>query len=368
MKRLLNRVLFLVILVVVLMPGFVAAQCQGNQCTFPPSGKYVPTFPQPTVTPVDSTFQPNHLGGVLAGPQGVVSASPGMTWSDGFYRHESGRVEQWKGGKLIAHAKPDSPEWAALVKAMSITAKESFGLLPPEPPKKFSLARPSACVCKGECCCLDCPRECASFVAFAPEIDEPANYGMKWKPDGDEKHTLNGRMVHRNTFFENLAGRGGVGDIPDDSKVARLVVVGSDSARARVLADFAKLKAWQPKVIAQGYAPDNWAISKLYPAPADPTLYVVDADGLTRGCTPGYNCGIDGLECMLARADKLRDPSGVDPSKAPDLSKPEPPAPVSNPTPLPNPNAPAKPVDWTPILFVLGLMAAAYYARTKGKI
>lgn len=104
-------------------------------------------------------------------------------------------------------------------------------------------------------------------------------------------------------------------------------------------------QAWQSRVIAQGYSPsgdDAWATSKLYPMPVDPTIYLVDADGLPRSCTKGYSEGPTGLERALAKAEKLRDPNGVDPGKAPDLSKPEPPtpAPIRTPGPSPGPAAP----------------------------
>lgn len=180
--------------------------------------------------------------------------SQGMTWSDGWYRHENGHVELWKGGKLINHATAGEPGWDVAIEAMSAKTREVFGLvraadrkptaknLQPVRYERVNHCGPG-CECPGEACRLDC--SCCEFGAADREPDDVMNYGMQWKPAGGERFTINGHECSKKRLIESLEGkRGGASDIPDDSKLPRLVVIGSDSNRKKVLDDFSKLTGY----------------------------------------------------------------------------------------------------------------------------
>ena len=164
----------------------------------------------------------------------------------------------------------------------------------------------------------------------APKIE---NHGMNWDP-GAKVYQLpadaGSQTPHPTPPPE--AGGGdpkvgaGVNDIPDDANTTRLVLLSNnEQTRQGFLSTFASLANWQGKAIAQAYPPQNWAVSKLYPMPQDPTLYCVDGDGTKRSCTKG-NVALASttIASVLDRAQKLRDAPGSDPSTAPDLSKDQP--------------------------------------------
>jgi hypothetical protein len=284
----------------------------------------------------------------------------------GWYKGEDGKVTWYQHGVRCGTLDLVSGDWLTAGKTKPVNLFQAFGIQRPaqKNAKRSRVDCRDDCPCDGECD-GDCP--CCKFKDSSTVVEGTLNHGMLWKTDGAERCTVNGMRVTCPKLIETLAGkRGGAADIPDDSQLPRLVVLSKDpTIRRKILGDLAGLKDWQGKVIAQAYPPDDWAVSGLYPMPVDPTLYYVDADGLPRGCSKGYDAGPAGMAVALANAEKLRNPSGVDPSKAPDLAKP------SSPTPPSAPNQPAPSIGVTPnqagvaglALVALGAGAAVWRKR-----
>ena len=265
---------------------------------------------------------PNGQCGV---PADAVAVQPAAAALHGWYKGEDGKLTLFWEGKRCGSLDPLRAKWQTAGKTHTIDLCETFGIarLGQKVEKQGRDCGPG-CDCDGPCR-DDC--NCQGFVARADE-QGVLNHGCDWKSNGGERFTLNGREVAKRQLVDAIAGKsGGAGDIPDDSKLPRLVVLSNDETiRKNILGDFAALHDWQGKVIAQAYPPDDWAVAGLYPMPTDPTLYYCDADGLPRGCSKGYAAGPTGMAMSLAKAEKLRNPTGVDPSKAPDLAKPDSPA------------------------------------------
>lgn len=232
------------------------------------------------------------------------------------------------------------------------------------------------CVC-GPTCDGNC--DCCAFSAIPGSKNkerEPKNFGMDWKAPvgGQEICTVNGAKVSCQRLIETLSRNGGAADIPDDSRVNRLLLVSQDEKlRQAFLRDGARAK-YDGKLIASAYAPDDWAVkwpgsaTALYPMPADPTVYAINGDGKVVGHGTGYASPAD-FDQYVAAADKLRDKPAIDPLASPDLKSPTPPRPTPgpSPTPMPSPNGPAVPINPNH-LGIAGLMAlagAAAYCRRR---
>jgi hypothetical protein len=241
----------------------------------------------------------------------------------GWYKGEDNKLTWYQHGVRCGTLDLVAGEWLTAGKSKPVNLFAAFRIEPAVPKDRKRVQSD----CRDNCpsteeCGDDCP--CCKFKQSSTVVNGALNHGMFWRTDGAERCTVNGMQVTCPKLIETLAGKsGGASDIPDDSKLPRLVVLSQVAAvRKNILGDFAGLNDWQGKVIAQAYPPDDWAVSGLYPMPADPTLYYVDADGLPRGCSKGYADGAPGMQRALAGAEKLRNPNGVDPSKAPDLAKP----------------------------------------------
>ncbi len=239
----------------------------------------------------------------------------------GWYKGADNKLTWYQHGVCCGTLDLVAGEWLTAGKTTPVNLYQAFAIQK----HTRSFRRPD---CRDDCPCDepcgdDCP--CCKFKDSSTVVNGTLNHGMMWQAGGGERCTVNGMSVTCPKLIETLTGKGGgASDIPDDSKLPRLVVLSRDATvRKNILGDFAGLKHWQGKTIAQAYPPDDWAVSGLYPMPVDPTLYYVDADGLPRGCSKGYVAGQAGMAIALANAEKLRNPTGVDPSKAPDLAKPD---------------------------------------------
>jgi hypothetical protein len=286
--------------------------------------------------------------------------------------------------------------------------------------KLAKAARPKECICKGDCDCAKCPNDCVAAAKIEdltrrlaeaekakarPTTPEPAwkalaqcgpdcpcgpgctgncdccavkpqvalkesakNFGMDWKPSGGEVCTVNGAHTSCQKMIEALGKGGSAADIPDDTRVNRLLLISQDeNLRQSFLRDAAK---WSGKLIANAYTPDDWAMkwpgssTPLYPVKSDPTVYALNGDGKVVGHGTGY-AGPADFDQNVAAADKLRDKPAVDPLASPDLkAPPKPPTPGPGPGPGP---APAAPINFNYLGggALLGLAGLAAYARRK---
>jgi hypothetical protein len=261
----------------------------------------------------------------------AVAPSQGMTWSDGWFRHQDGHVELWRAGALIAHSRPGDADWDTVTSGIPDNVRTTLGLTAigsslPKPPKE--------CVCKpGQCACDDCPKECLARRRH----EETRTPLQEWQTHGVDQTKLAQRECYRINGIEVPKEQGlraiGEAVIPDDSRSPRVVVLGSAGARQKVADDWSKspnLVPFKDKAILQAYAADDWAVKDVgYTQTADPTIYVVDAGGKVLHRQEGYS-GPPQLAQALRRADP-----DYDPKKDPDLTKGKPAgAPSSTPDPL----------------------------------
>jgi len=235
-----------------------------------------------------------------------------MTWSDGWFRHQDGHVELWQAGKLISHSRPGDANWESVVAAIPDTARSNLGLT-------LVGKLPKECVCKpGDCECDHCPKECVArrpAVQTAPPLQEWQIHGVdQTKLANRECYRINGIEVPKQKGIAAISAP----SIPDDSKLQRVVVLGSTSTRQQVLNDWSKspdLAPYKDKATVQAYSADNWAVKDVgYTQTADPTVYIVDASGKVLHRQEGY-----AGPAQLAKALRRADPA-YDPKKDPDLT------------------------------------------------
>ncbi len=112
----------------------------------------------------------------------------------------------------------------------------------------------------------------------------------------------------------------GGGNVPDDSSLWCLTVIGPPESRKPVLADLETspdLAAWKGKLKVKGYDPTHWAVSRCgFQCDGHPTIYVQDASGKVLHRQQDYQGGA----AALAQALRQADPS-YQPSQDPDLRK-----------------------------------------------
>lgn len=179
-----------------------------------------------------------------------------------------------------------------------------------------------------------------------PPIPRPSwvrrNFGvLEHKIDPTPRWILNGRDVSQSTAIGAIEA-----GVPDDRSKPRVVVVGAEADRKRVLADFdshSGLSAFKGKVLVQAYAPDDPLNKGLKYPVGSPTIAVIRADGavLARNKSGKYE-GPDHLAQSLPAALRRADPD-YDPEKDPDLKPPAPPPPPAPPSPPGPAPAPAWP-------------------------
>jgi hypothetical protein len=273
-----------------------------------------------------------------------------MTWSDGWFRHQDGHVELWQAGQLIAHSHPGDADWESVAAGIPDSARGNLGLALVD---KSAVKPPKQCVCNpGQCECDHCPKECVARrqVAQTTSLHDWQIHGVdQTKLARRECFRINGVEVSKEKGIAAISAP----SIPDDSKLQRVVVLGSTSARRQVLDDWSKspeLALFKDKAILQAYTADNWAVKDVgYTQTADPTVYVVDAGGQVLHRQEGYTG-----PAQLAQALRRADPA-YDPKKDPDLTKMTPPGTSGAPGLLV--------IGGTTALAALGLAAAA--RRTK---
>lgn len=151
--------------------------------------------------------------------------------------------------------------------------------------------------------------------SFEAQVPPDKDYGMGWRPGGEEIYYVNGRKVTRRQAYEAIAAEG----LTDDSKLRRVTVIGSDAERKPVmdaLANAPELTFAKGLLLVQGFSPDHWAVADSnFKRDGKPTVYIQAADGKVlhrqdewRGAT------------KFAEAVRKSDPN-YDPKKDPDLNK-----------------------------------------------
>jgi len=297
--------------------------------------------------------------GICPAPSNQTSGN--VQLHEGWYEGKDDWIDLYKSGVFIGSLKLETGDWQANGRPV-VNLQKAFG----KTIKISSLIRPKECVCKeGKCECADCPRSCVAVAnKFQTKVNEQIcnesnackivdggipNFGMDWHADGKEKYILSGQEVNKSHAFSAISGDTGV---PDDSKMQRLVVLGSLQARQKVLADLAadsNLTPFKGKMVTQSYDPSHWHVKDAgYIAKVDPTIYITSPEGKVIHRQDGYEG-----PAKLSQAIRKADPS-YDPTKDKDLNKTDP----------SNPNAP---VNYTPHMILAGLAALAA-ARYKGKI
>lgn len=195
-------------------------------------------------------------------------------------------------------------------------------------------AQPRPAPRAGVCECDTCPGgdACKCGCRRAAPVNPPVNFGVdRSKLCPEERYTLGGREASRAAAMNAIEA---AGDIPNDSALPRLTVIGSDAARKAVLDDLKAHPslAWlKDRVVAKGYPPDHWRVKDggfVTPKGADAVVYVQKPDGTVLWRQDEY-AGPERLAGALR--DKV---PGYDPSKDPQ-PQPTPPAPAPGPTPGP---------------------------------
>jgi hypothetical protein len=276
------------------------AQCPGGQCQIP---QYRPAY-QPVYQPI---YQP---------------AAP---LAHGWYKSETCRacVALYWHGEKIGDLEPNSGVWKTAGKDHSVDLAETFGLA-----GGISATKPKECVCKGECDCKDCPRDCIAVQTLIRKAGP--NFGMSWTGTGGtgERFTINGVEVKKLDALKAAADGAAAGapSLPDDSALLRLTVIGTDAERTKVLRDVdsaPELAPYKGKVIPAGLSLDAWQAkdaesgsSPLGFKAGHPSIYLQSPAGKVLHRQDDYSDGPAGLANALRKADPL-----YDPSKDPDLRK-----------------------------------------------
>ena len=185
------------------------------------------------------------------------------------------------------------------------------------------------CCCSGKKCgpckCAECPDGCRPGCGCAwckkktEEVGGVQNFGVDRDQVNDrETYRVNGIECEKQRAYEALRGDP---RLPDDSAMRRVVVVGSDAKRKEVLLDWnaGKLAEFRNTALLHCYPPDHWHMKEVgYKAHADPSIYIVAADGKVLHRQDYYD-GPDKLATALRKTDPA-----YDPAKDPDVTKPAP--------------------------------------------
>lgn len=202
--------------------------------------------------------------------------------------------------------------------------------------------------CDGACRCGTAEELAADIPPLGVLTEDNPNKGLcdEWlKNRGPEAVYFGAQKVELNKSFQ------GFGALPDFASKARLVVVGSPEARARVRADI-KANPISDAILVQYFAPDAWQVrgrdgEPAFRTDADPTLTLVKPSGRVMHSQAGYN-GPSDLQAL-----RKADPN-YDPKKDPDLRGP---GPVLPNIPLPN-----IPLPW---LLAGGALLLFFFLRRK---
>lgn len=281
----------LVFLVSLILASAACGQCQNGRCL------------------------PNVAAPILIQP--LPTSSP-LTLAHGWYRHNGGVELYWR-GERIGTLEPRSGQWCTNGKAHLVDLVELAA--PVGATKPATSERPKQCLCKADACeCKDCPSDCllATTPVFAALPDEERlNYGMDWRGGADkEKCRLSGVETTKDRCIQAISAA----DIPDDSRMTRVTVIGTESERAAVLKDLEQspeLAPYRGKMVVQAYDPSHWHVRDAgFKTDGHPTIYAQQPDGKVLHRQDSYD-GPARLAQALRRID-----SAYDPAKDPDLSKP----------------------------------------------
>lgn len=194
-----------------------------------------------------------------------------------------------------------------------------------------------ACRCCSQCTCADCqcPKTgpCCSACPCVPAtprntshtdsrgaISSPPAALPEWMTHGvckerisvQERCTLNGKEI-------------GEKRIPDDAKLVRLTIIGSDDEQKRVLDDLNQHPLLTPHtlhLVVRNYAPGHWHVAQAgFDTKGHPSIYLQAPDGKVLHRSARYE-GPEKLAQAVAGARRIADPK-YDPTKDPDLTKPK---------------------------------------------
>jgi hypothetical protein len=306
---------------------------------------------------------PSIVYGQCANGQCVQFTAPSKTETlfHGWYQEGDGKASLYWRGEKCGTFDTATGLWVTSGKASPIDLTGMFGVkianvpAPPKPPL------PKECICeKDKCECVKCPDGCVAVKAYG-DAEPVIDYGMQWKPSR-ERCSISGREAGKKECYQFLANASA--NVPDDSSLRRLVVIGSANARKMVMDDLDHsnlLAPWKSKLIAQDYAPDHWHVADVgYKQYGDPTIYLVDAGGKVLHRQNDYVGGPQRLASALRKAD-----ASYDPSKDIDLSKAEPipvkPDPVK---PDPKPIEPLT-ISWQWLAAIVAAIAAFFIGRKR---
>lgn len=128
-----------------------------------------------------------------------------------------------------------------------------------------------------------------------------------------EHYRLNGAETTRAAVVSAMTAGSGSGGIPDDSRLWRVVVIGSPALTGSVATAFdgPELAAWKGKVVVQQFRPDHWSVKDKYPLIQDPTIHIVTAEGRRLRPPFAYTSAAD-LAASLRKCDPNKSPGGTD--------------------------------------------------------
>lgn len=143
------------------------------------------------------------------------------------------------------------------------------------------------------------------------------NFGVDYTGVGKDHigYSINGRHVNASEALDALRD----GALPNDSELPRLIVIGNDGVRKKILADFETspdLAAFKGKLVVQGYPPGHWHVAAergfVQPVGDGVVIQAQTAGGKVLWRQENYNGGAP----ELARSLRDRVP-GYDPAKDP---------------------------------------------------
>jgi hypothetical protein len=147
-----------------------------------------------------------------------------------------------------------------------------------------------------------------------------------------------------------------IGDdrIPDDANRVRLTIIGSEDEQKKVTEDLNQNPLLTPHtvhLVVRNYAPGHWHVAQAgFDTNGHPSIYLQAPDGKVLHHSAHYD-GPERLAQAVVGARRIADPK-YDPSKDPDLSKP-------------NPLEPGKLSVPTCCLIGLGVLALLTLSRRK---
>lgn len=265
------------------------------------------------------------------------------------------RVSQWIAVLLVAAIVADSTlgGWGAgcargqfgpiivtKKKASKPSSKPTGGKAKRQPcPAECECACNDAGKCEcfdGEHCgCRSCPcgltgAERKAAIEQRDDNKAVKNFGVELnKLHKTKRQTINGKPVSREMLLDKLKDDGReVGKLDDDSMKLPITAIGANREQVtRDIKEHAAFASLRDNLLVQGYAPDNWAVSKYgFKTDGKPTIYLQDRDGRVLLRRDDYAGGPDLLAKQVGEALEVarlrrRDPN-YDPNRDPDGTRP----------------------------------------------